>query len=97
MKENEAYNTCFGKPYIVPIEEHEEAKKIIEKCLEEIQAYRAIGTVEEFKALKEKSVGKKPQEISWGATNCSICGQEFGFNSHFNYCSNCGQKLDWGE
>jgi uncharacterized protein (UPF0212 family) len=43
----------------------------------------------------EKQMPKKPQEISWGATKCSICGQEFGFNSHFNHCSNCGQKLDW--
>lgn len=43
----------------------------------------------------EKQIPKKPNEISWGATNCPICGQEFGFNSHFNHCSNCGQTLDW--
>ena len=36
--------------------------------LEELKQYRAIGTVEEFKALKEKSVAKKPkyQKIQYG-------------------------------
>lgn len=29
------------------------------QALEEIQQYRAIGTIEEFKDLKEKSVAKK--------------------------------------
>lgn len=71
--------------------------RIIVDALEEIQAYRAIDTVEDFKGLKEKNEPKKPQEISWGATNCPICGQEFGFNSHFNHCPNCGQKLDFGK
>lgn len=52
MTENEAYNTCFGKPYIVPIEEHEEAKEIIRQALEEIQQYRAIGTVERLLQLQ---------------------------------------------
>ena len=63
----------------------------------QLRRYLKIGTVEEFKALKEKNEPKKPQEISWGATKCPICGQEFGFNSHFNHCSNCGQKLDFGK
>lgn len=57
--------------------------------------YEAIGTVEEFKALKEKNVAKKPNEISWGATSCPICSYEFGFGSRFKYCSKCGQKIDW--
>lgn len=62
-----------------------------------VKKYEKIGTIEEFKDLKEKNEPKKPQEISWGATKCPICGQEFGFNSHFNYCPKCGQKLDWSE
>ncbi len=32
----------------------------VRNAIEEIQQYRAIGTVEEFKALKEKNVAKKP-------------------------------------
>lgn len=57
--------------------------------------YEAIGSVEEFKALKEKNEPKKPNEISWGATSCPICSYEFGFGSHFKHCSKCGQKIDW--
>ena len=47
MTIDEAYNTCFGNPYIVPIDEHEEAKRIIRDVMEEIKQYREIGTVEE--------------------------------------------------
>lgn len=47
MTIDEAYNTCFGKPYIVPIDKHEEAKSIIKKSLDEIRQYRELGTVEE--------------------------------------------------
>lgn len=32
------------------------------QALEEVQQYHAIGTVEEFKGLKEKSVPKKPKQ-----------------------------------
>ena len=47
MTIDEAYNTCFGKPYIVPIDKHEEAKSIIRDLIEEVKQYREIGTVEE--------------------------------------------------
>ena len=49
MTIDEAYNTCFGKPYIVPIDKHEEAKSIIRDLIEEVKQYREIGTVEECK------------------------------------------------
>lgn len=35
-------------------------KDLMDKVIEELTEYRAIGTVEEFKALKEKSEPKKP-------------------------------------
>ena len=47
MTIDEAYNTCFRKPYIVPIDKHEEAKSIIRELIEEVKQYREIGTVEE--------------------------------------------------
>ena len=47
MTIDEAYNTCFRKPYIVPIDKHEEAKSIIRDLIEEVKQYREIGTVEE--------------------------------------------------
>ena len=47
MTIDEAYNTCFRKPYIVPIDKHEEAKSMIRDLIEEVRQYREIGTVEE--------------------------------------------------
>lgn len=60
------------------------------QALEEIQKYRAIGTVEEFKALKEKSEPKKPIIHGLGQRYCPIC--KCGGADHF-YCARCGQKL----
>lgn len=57
--------------------------------------YRAIGTVEEFKALKKKSVAKKAEwkfddfTAKFGYPyRCSNCDEEFG--DTYNYCPNCG-------
>lgn len=81
----------------------DELFETIEKEHEEIQAYRAIGTVEELQALKEKAEPKKPREND-GCT-CPKC---MTFNEVFAkrrntvkedvvYCWHCGQaiKLDW--
>jgi CRISPR/Cas system-associated protein Cas10 (large subunit of type III CRISPR-Cas system) len=66
-------------------------------ALEEIQQYRAIGTVEEFKILKEKA---EPKKIAYQIgknglkhEKCPTCGS---FSVFRNYCSWCGQKIDWG-
>lgn len=58
------------------------------QILEEIQAYRAIGTVEEFKALKEKSVAK-PRLLQEGRYYCPTCGRI----ADMGYCKACGQNL----
>ena len=64
--------------------------------LEELEQYRAIGTVEDFKALKEKAEPKKPR---WhGHCFCPHCNNIVYVNGGKNiYCPNCGQKLDWSE
>lgn len=76
--------------------------------LYEVQKYRAIGTIEEFKDLKEKSVAKKPTPIDYekymdvvtnakflrGACWCPNCKHTVLSGVH---CGNCGQKLDWSE
>lgn len=65
-----------------------------EEALEEIQAYRAIGTVKEFKALKEKSEPKKPRW--YGHHFCPNCNSIVYVNGGKDiYCPKCGQKLDW--
>ena len=68
------------------------------KALEEIQQYIAIGTVEEFKALKEKSVPKKPVEkpncdMTYKEITCPTCGRYISEYRN-SYCD-CGQKINW--
>ena len=48
MTVQEASKTCFGKPYVVDVEEHEEAIKTIKEALEEVEQYRAIGLTPEL-------------------------------------------------
>lgn len=70
------------------------------KALEEIQQYRAIGTVEECRAAMEKQTAKKP--ITYEGTNradCPACGATIrGISKPFgDWCSHCGQRLDWSD
>ena len=76
------------------------------QALEEIQQYRAIGTVDEFKALKEKSVEKKPHSISIAndignsMVECLICHARSDYDVKSikrGHCWKCGQKLDWSD
>jgi hypothetical protein len=54
--------------------------------------YLAIGTVDEFKALKEKN---EPKKVAYQGEHekCPSCGS---FCVLGRYCSECGQKIDWG-
>lgn len=75
------------------------ALKVAIKALEEIQQYRAIGTVEDCRAAMEKQIPKKPQKVllPYGTGyECRECGNELSVNS-FNgqYCHWCGQRIDW--
>lgn len=72
-----------------------EAVKVAISALEEVQQYRAIGTVYEFRELKEKATAKKAKWIFDDFTakfgnpyRCSNCEEEFG--DTYNYCPNCG-------
>lgn len=63
----------------------------IENLLNELEAYRAIGTIEEFKALKEKNTPKKRGIWKSGHTCCPNC--ERGVLTADRFCSYCGQAL----
>ena len=65
--------------------------------IEELSPYMAIGTVDEFKALKEKSVAKKPDftEDKQFALCPNISCNSKGLKDKQQYCDCCGQKLDW--
>lgn len=111
MTENEAkewikYLGNQNLPYDRSPKSRKLACDIAIQALEENQQYRAIGTVEEFKALKEKSVAKKPTPIDYekyidvvknakflrGAYWCPNCKHTVMSGA---YCNHCGQKLDW--
>ena len=70
------------------------------KALEEVQQYREIGTPEECQAAMETQIAKKA--ITYRGTNradCPACGATVrGIDAPFgNWCSKCGQRLDWEE
>lgn len=86
----------------------ENCEREIEACdvaisaLEEIQQYRALGTVKELREAREKQAPKKPifHITTW---NCPRCGgvdleevNEFGSTfKKYAHCPDCGQTIDW--
>lgn len=82
-----------------------EAYGVAIQSFEEIQQYRAIGTVSEFRELMEKATAKKPIfkfEYDDGTMfyDCPVCGAyvlHVGVQSKGEYCSHCGTALDWSE
>lgn len=77
------------------------------KALEEIQQYRAIGTVEECRAAVEKQTARRPDYEGDGYADghlvydtwiCPCCGKHYEVDyDNYNYCPDCGQKLDWSD
>ena len=70
----------------------------VNKRLEELEQYRAIGTIEEFKDLKEKSVAKKVVYSKNGGIStpyCPNCNAELSGSLYLRKFCNCEQKLDW--
>ena len=69
--------------------------KAIVNALEEVQKYREIGTVEEFREAVEKQKEKKPL-IYQRRKYCIVCGEDVG--RYFgNFCRHCGQHIDWSD
>ena len=64
----------------------------IREIYKQLRGFLQFGSIEEFKALKEKNEPKKPiDKISH--IECPRCGTIKAI--HNTYCSACGQKLDW--
>ena len=67
--------------------------------IEELLEYKAIGTVEELKALKEKNVAKKPILIGYRKDGelvyeCGCCGATLKVADQ-PFCMICSCKVDW--
>ena len=59
------------------------------KALEEVQKYRAIGTIEECREAVEKMKPKKTAIEAIKVHICPVCG----FGGIYDYCGNCGQRV----
>lgn len=76
-------------------------REAYERDCEELEQYRAIGTVEECRGAVEKQKAKKSIDYDedLGYFKCPSCGcviMADEFLDH-KYCLNCGQKLEWEE
>ena len=112
MKKNEASVIIGnipvnGKDGCYSITEYQEAKTVAVQALEEIQQYRAIGTPEECRAAAEKQTARRPDYEGDGYADghlvydtwiCPCCGKHYEVDyDNYNYCPDCGQKLDWSD
>lgn len=104
MTEQEAIKFLTGYlDSVVYKEKCVEAHKLAIKALEEIQQYRAIGTVEECREAVEKQMAKKPKinkvDVDTIYMKCLTCGLTTVLYNKMQpeHCPNCGQKLDWSE
>ena len=107
MTENEARQVieCIGEKLndnslVFYTKVEQKALDMAIQAIEEIQKYRAIGTIEEFKALKEKSVAKKSEWKYYRKENivtCKNCSYEHYLGTYHqyatHYCPNCGSEM----
>lgn len=80
----------------------EKAETII-NGFDELEQYRAIGTVEECREAMERQRAKKPQKVNESRIRytdgyiCPLCGGGFSGTGIADYCYHCGQAIDWSE
>ena len=86
--------------YVTKEKRMDDTLSLAEKALEEIQQYRAIGTIEECREAVEKQKVKKV--IAYGDSEdgdilCPYCDDDLWDYKEcgFNNCPFCGQRLDW--
>ena len=90
-------------------EELQDMKSNYFEALSDWRQYRKIGTLKECRMAVEKQIPKKPiRHAVWEDFKCPTCGsteirpydteyREYDKDCEFEYCSDCGQKLDWSD
>ena len=86
------------------IKSEKKAHKIALENASMLDEYQAIGTIEDFKALKKKSVAKQPDYEGDGCWDghvvidtwiCPNCEKHYEVDyDDYDYCPNCGQHID---
>ena len=78
------------------------------ELLEELEQYKALGTVEELKEAKEKQIPQTPTlegdgycpegNLVYDTWICPNCEKDYEvYYDDYDYCPNCGQKIDKSE
>ncbi len=72
------------------------ASEVAIRAIGKFMEYRKLGTLEELRTLKEKSIPKKP--VLGGLYYCPACKKPMlqgVAEAKESYCEHCGQALDW--
>lgn len=70
---------------------------------DQVPDFEIEANIEPLRKLIEKATPKKPteadasEENSYCAWLCPTCGRTHINNYPLNYCSDCGQKIDWSD
>lgn len=110
MTENRAIEIIKNTNFLTDTMNVIRAFDVAVKAIEEVQQYRKIGTVDECRTAREKQIPKKPAfgyniSDTLSVLHCE-CGNSIKVshvigiitnNDAPNYCSQCGQKLDWSD
>lgn len=95
MKELQLYKE--NKLFLIP-------DSVFEKQCEELDEYKALGTLEEVRAAVDKQNAIKiikayDSDINLHWCSCGNCAKGLGWETNLKskYCPECGQKLDWSE
>lgn len=100
ISETELYcaEACYGSGKMVYPDPEDYVFETAIKALEEIQQYRAIGTVEECRTAVERMKPKKVRRFKKQDKvfyQCRNCGRDVFTRE--KYCAICGQAIDCSE